>query len=208
MRWLALPAAKPLVFVLCLGPLGWLVWGSVHDLLGANPAEAVIRSLGDWTLRFLVIALLITPLRVVLSLPALARLRRMLGLFVFFYASLHWLAYAWLDMGFGWQDIAADIPRRPFILVGTLAWLGLLAMAVTSFDRAIRWLGARRWQRLHRVVYGVAVLAILHFFWMRAAKNDVAEVMVYGAILAVLLGWRVRRLLGRRRSTGSRAQGS
>jgi len=133
------------------------------------------------------------PLRVLAGWPALARLRRMLGLFVFFYASLHWLAYAWFDKGFDWAEILLDVPKRPFILVGTLAWLVLLALAATSFKRAIRALGAVRWQALHRGVYGVAVLAILHFFWMRAGKSDFAEVALYALLLGALLGWRVWR---------------
>lgn len=186
-------ALKPVVFLLCLLPAASLFWAAASDQLGANPAEALIRSLGDWTLRALVLVLAITPLRVLGGWPALARLRRMLGLYVFFYASLHWLAYAWFDKGFEWAEILVDVPKRPFILVGTLAWLLLLALVTTSFNRAIRALGAKRWQMLHRGVYAVAVLAILHFFWMRAGKNDFAEVAVYAAVLAVLLGWRVWR---------------
>jgi sulfoxide reductase heme-binding subunit YedZ len=191
MRWLGHPAVKPVVFVLCLLPAAWLVWAALQDQLGANPAEALIRSLGDWSLRALVLVLLVTPLRVWAGWPQLARLRRMLGLFVFFYASLHWLSYAWFDMGLVWQDIVADVPKRPFILVGTLAWLLLLALAATSFNRAIRWMGAARWQWLHRAVYLVALLAVLHFFWMRAGKRDFAEVAVYAAVFALLLGWRL-----------------
>lgn len=192
-RVLAHPAAKALVFVLYLLPAVWLVWAAVADQLGANPAEALIRGLGDWALRALVLVLAITPLRVMAGWPLLARFRRMAGLFVFFYASLHWLAYAWLDMGFVWADIVADVPKRPFILVGTLAWLLLLALAATSFNRAIRVLGAARWRTLHRAVYAVALLAVLHFFWMRAGKNDFAEVAVYAALLLALLAWRVQR---------------
>lgn len=193
MRWLSHRAVKPAVFVLCLLPLAWLVWAVVADRLGANPAEALIRSLGDWTLRALVLVLAITPVRVVLGVPALARLRRMLGLFVFFYASLHWLAYVWFDQGFDWAAVLADVPKRPFILVGTLAWLLLLALTATSFNRAMRAMGAKCWQMLHRAVYAVAALAILHFFWMRASKNNFGEVAVYAALLAVLLGWRLWR---------------
>jgi sulfoxide reductase heme-binding subunit YedZ len=163
--------------------------------LGANPAEALVRSTGDWTLRALCLVLAITPLRVVLALPALARFRRMAGLFVYLYATLHLLAYAWLDMGLAVQDIAKDIVQRPFILVGFCAVLLLTLLALTSFNRAIRFLGARRWQLLHRLVYAVAVLAVLHFFWMRAGKNDFAEVALYAAMLAALLGWRVHRAL-------------
>jgi methionine sulfoxide reductase heme-binding subunit len=187
------PATKPAVFVLCLGPLAWLILGAVQDTLGANPAEALIRSTGDWTLRFLCIALAVTPLRQATGWHALARWRRMLGLYVFFYAVLHFLCYAWLDMGLEPTDILRDIAKRPFILVGTTALLLLVPLAATSFDRAVRALGARRWQRLHRLVYAIAGLAILHFFWMRAGKNDFAEVGVYAVILALLLGWRLSR---------------
>lgn len=194
-RALLHPLAKPLVFTVWLLPFAWLVWAAVADRLGANPAEALIRGLGDWSLRALVLVLLVKPLRTTLGMPALARFRRMLGLFVFFYASMHWVAYVWFDMGFDWQAVLVDIPKRPFILVGTLAWLILLALAATSFNRVIRALGAPRWQALHRLVYAVAVLAVLHFFWMRAGKNDFNEVAVYAAILGALLGWRLWRRL-------------
>ena len=187
------PAAKPVLFVLCLLPLTWFIYGAAFDQLGANPAEALIRGLGDWTLRLLCLTLAVTPLRVRLRQPQLVRFRRMLGLFVFFYASLHLLAYGWLDMGLEFTDIAHDIGKRPFILVGFASWLLLLPLAATSFNRAIRVLGARRWLALHRLVYLIAGLALLHFFWMRGGKNDYAEVMVYGAIIGVLLLERVWR---------------
>ena len=183
--------AKPFIFVLCTLPFFYLVWGASNDALGANPAEYLIRATGDWTLRFLCITLAVTPLRVATAIPELLRMRRMLGLFVYFYVSIHLLCYGWLDMGFEWIDIAADIAKRPFILVGFTAFVLLTPLAATSFNRAIRWLGAKRWQLLHRAVYGVAVLAILHFYWMRAGKSNFAEVVVYGAILAALLLWRV-----------------
>ena len=188
------PAAKPLLFAACLLPCVWLFYAAAANQLGANPAEALIRSTGDWTLRLLCLTLAVTPLRVLANQPALARFRRMLGLFAFFYALLHFLAYAWLDMGFDAAVIARDIPKRPFALVGFLALLLMLPLAATSFNRAIRALGAARWQALHRAVYAIAVLAILHFFWMRAGKHDFAEVAVYAAIVAALLGWRALRL--------------
>ena len=191
--WLLHPAAKPVVFVLCLLPLAWLVVGAVADRLGANPAEELIRSTGDWTLRFLCLALAVTPLRQLTRTPQLARYRRMLGLFTFFYACLHLLAYGWLDMGFDVADIGRDILKRPFILVGFATWLLLLPLALTSANRAVRWLGGRQWQALHRLVYLIAGLALLHFFWMRAGKNNFAEVWVYGAIIAALLLERVLR---------------
>ena len=195
-RWLMHRAAKPLLFVLALLPLAWLVWGAVNSTLGANPAEALIRSTGDWTIRMLCLTLAITPLRQLTAWHALARLRRMVGLFTFFYGLLHFLAFAWLDMGLDVAAIVADIPKRPFILVGTAALLLMLPLAATSFNAAIKALGAARWQALHRSVYAVAVLAVLHFFWMRTGKNDFAEVAIYAAIVAALLGWRAWRRFG------------
>lgn len=185
------PLAKPLLFGVALLPFAWLAYGAATNGLGANPQEALIRASGDWTLRFLCIVLAVTPLRVMLAAPALARFRRMLGLFVYFYAVVHLLSYSGFDMGFDLAEIGRDIAKRPFILVGFSAWLLLTPLAATSFNRAIRALGARRWQWLHRLVYGVAGLAVLHFFWMRAGKNDFAEVAVYAAILGALLGWRI-----------------
>ena len=187
------PAAWWALLVLGLLPLAWLGWQIWQDQLGANPAEALIRATGDWTLRSLCVVLAVTPLRQLLAWPELVRFRRMLGLLTFAYACLHLLCYAWFDMGFEWGDIVQDIAKRPFILLGFSAFLILLALASTSFNRAIRQLGARRWQALHRAVYAVAVLAILHFWWMRAGKQNFAEVLVYAAILISLLGWRLAR---------------
>ena len=185
------PAVKPVLFVLCLMPLAWLVMGAATNALGANPAEKLIRATGDWTLRFLCITLAVTPLRKLTDQPALARFRRMLGLFTFFYGCLHFLCYSWLDMGLVLDDIVRDIVKRPFILVGTSALLLMLPLAATSFNRAIKSLGAARWQALHRLVYAVVLLGLLHFFWMRSAKSNYAEVSVYAVIIALLLGWRL-----------------
>jgi len=198
------PAAKPVVFGIALLPLAWLVVAAATDGLGANPAEALVRALGDWTLRMLCLVLAVTPLRVLTGTPALARFRRMLGLYVFFYAALHLLAYAWFDMGLDAADIGRDIAKRPFILVGFVAWLMLATLAATSFDRAIRWLGGARWRMIHRAVYGVALLALLHFFWMRAGKNDFAEVGWYALLLGGVLGWRVVQAVRKRRVRTSR----
>ena len=192
-RLLSSPKAKPLLFLLALLPLAYLVGGVYANTLGANPAEALMRGTGDWTLRLLCLTLAVTPLRQLSGWHALARLRRMLGLFTFFYAVLHFLCFAWLDMGFDVSAILKDIPKRPFILVGTTALLLLVPLAATSSNRAIKALGARRWQALHRSVYAVALLALLHFFWMRSAKHDYAEVAGYAAIVALLLGWRAWR---------------
>lgn len=183
--------AKPVVFCLWLLPFAYLLGAAVFDHLGANPAEALVRATGDWTLRALCLVLAVTPVRVLFGLATLARFRRMLGLFVYFYVALHLLSYSGFDMGFEVADIAKDIAKRPFILVGFAAFLILTALALTSFNRAIKTLGAKNWQRLHRLIYLVAALAILHFFWMRAGKNNFAEVAVYAAVLGSLLGWRV-----------------
>ncbi len=188
---------KPLVFVLMLLPFCWLLYTALTNQLGANPAEALIRASGDWTLRALCLVLAVTPLRVITATPALARVRRMLGLFAYFYGVLHLLSYSGFDMGFELADIAKDIAKRPFILVGFSAFVLLTLLAATSFNRAIRWLGGKRWQGLHRLVYVVAGLALLHFFWMRAAKNNFAEVLVYAAVLTLLLGWRLARFFKR-----------
>ena len=192
------PAAKPVVFVLSLLPFAWLLYGAITNHLGANPAEYLSRSTGDWTLRFLCITLAVTPVRVIAGLPTLQRLRRMLGLFTYFYVVLHFLAWAWFDQGFDLGDMAKDIAKRPFILVGFAAFLLLTPLAATSFNRAVKALGAKRWQALHRLVYVIAGLGILHFFWMRAGKHNFAEVAVYAAILGVLLGWRVWNAARRR----------
>ena len=190
------PAARPLVFLLCLCPFAWLFVLAVSDGLGANPQEALIRATGDWALRLMCLALAVTPLRQALALPALARWRRMVGLFAFFYASVHLLSYALFDMGLDLGDILADIVKRPFILVGTLTFLLLLPLAATSWDGAVRRMGAARWKKLHRLVYLAALAMLLHFFWMRAGKNNFVEVFVYATVVAVLLGWRIwqRRL--------------
>ena len=197
--WLLHKAAKPAAFLLGLLPALWLVYGAAFDQLGANPAEALVRSTGDWTLRMLCAVLAVTPLRVSAGLPGLARFRRMVGLFVYFYATLHLLAYSWFDMGLDAGDIARDIAKRLFILVGFTAVLLLTPLALTSSNWMIRWLGARRWQALHRSVYVVAALAVLHFFWMRAGKNNFTEVAVYAAVLATLLGWRAQRYFNKKR---------
>jgi sulfoxide reductase heme-binding subunit YedZ len=194
-KWLLQPAAKPTVFALCLLPFIWLFYAALADQLGANPQEALIRATGDWGLRFLCLVLAVTPLRVLSKTPSLARFRRMLGLFMYFYVLLHFLSYSWFDMGFDLAEIVIDIIKRPFILVGALSLLLLTPLAATSFNAAIKRLGAKRWQLLHKLIYAVAGLAILHFFWMRAGKNDFAEVAVYAGILATLLGWRLRQFV-------------
>ncbi|MBC7376281.1 MAG: sulfoxide reductase heme-binding subunit YedZ [Burkholderiaceae bacterium] len=199
------PAAKVVLFVACLLPFAWLAYNTVQALLGhanvlgANPAEYLIRATGDWTLRFLCITLAVTPLRSITNTPAMLRFRRMLGLYVYFYVVLHLMSYSGFDMGFDVPEIAKDIAKRPFILVGFAAFVLLTPLAATSFNRAIKALGAKRWQLLHKLVYLVSGLGILHFFWMRAGKHNFAEVAVYGAIVAALLGWRVWQYLKKKR---------
>ena len=171
----------------------WPAW-----IRGLVFALALVRATGDWTLRMLCLVLTVTPARQIFGLAALARYRRMLGLFAYFYAVLHLFSYSWFDMGLELGDMARDIVKRPFILVGFSAFVLLSLLALTSFNRAIKALGGKNWQRLHRLVYGVAGLALLHFFWMRAGKNDFAEVAVYAAILGLLLGWRLLRWRGHR----------
>ena len=200
-NWRALflsPWAKPVVVLLLALPAVWLVYAAFNELLGANPAEALTRSTGDWTLRALCVVLAITPLRVLTATPALQRFRRTLGVGTFVYACLHMLCYAWFDQGLNLNDIWLDILKRPFIWLGFSGLVCMLPLAATSFNAAIRYMGVKRWQLLHRLVYAVAVLAILHFFWMRAGKNDFAEVAVYALILGSLLGWRVRQAIKNR----------
>jgi methionine sulfoxide reductase heme-binding subunit len=189
-RWLLHRFAKPVVWALLALPFAWLAWRAATDQLGANPAEALIRALGDWTLRALVLTLAITPLRQWTGWNGLARFRRAVGVSTFVYGTLHWLAYAWLDKGLVWADLLHDVVKRPFILVGTAAWLALLPLAATSFNAAIRAIGGGAWRDLHKLVYVIGPVAILHFFWMKAGKHDFAEVAVYALLIGGLLGWR------------------
>lgn len=196
MRW---PGQTGLVWAVAMLPGAYWWWAALTDQLGANPAEALIRGLGESTLQLLCVVLLITPLRVSTGWTRLARWRRPLGLAVFAHALLHAVAYAWLDQSWDVASLILDVWDRPFITVGMAATVLLLAMALTSWNGAIRALGARRWQTLHRSVYAVAVLAVLHFYWMRMGKNHFGEVWFYGLVLATLLGWRAWRWLRQRR---------
>ena len=200
------PAAKPVVFLLCLLPFAWLAYGAFTDGLGANPAEYLIRATGDWTLRFICIVLAVTPVRTLTKLNGLARFRRMLGLFAYFYVVIHLVSYSWFDKGFEVSEIVSDIAKRPFILVGFLAFLLLTPLAATSFNRAIKAMGAKRWQALHKLVYVIAGLGLLHFFWMRAGKNNFSEVFIYAAIIGVLLAWRVWNFLRKKKAPPRAAQ--
>lgn len=183
--------AKPVLALLLALPMAWLVYATFNNLLGPNPAEALSRQTGDWTLRGLCLVLAITPLRVLLQAPGLLRLRRTVGVATFVYACVHLLCYAWFDQGFDLDDMSKDILKRPFIWLGFSAWVLMLPLAATSFNTAIRWLGGKRWQALHRLVYAAALLSVLHFFWMRTGKNNFAEVWVYAAVLIGLMAWRV-----------------
>jgi sulfoxide reductase heme-binding subunit YedZ len=200
------PLAWPAGLLMCCLPGGWFVYAAFTNQLGANPAEALLRGTGLWTLRFLWLTLAVTPLRQWLNWVSLARFRRLLGVTTFVYALVHFLGYAWLDMGFDLNAIVRDIPKRPFALVGFLAFLLLIPLAATSFNRAIRWLGAPRWQQLHKLVYAIAGLALLHFFWIRASKHRWPEVALYAGLLVVLLG--ARWLWRQRRKTSSHNTGS
>ncbi len=183
MHWL-----KRAVFLLCLTPLVWLLALALLGELGANPIEAVIRYLGDWALRLLLLTLVATPLRLLTGWTWPVRLRRMLGLFAFFYAVLHLCSYVVLDQFFAWDIIWEDIVERPFITMGMLAFLLLLPLALTSSHASMRRLG-RHWKRLHRLIYPAAILAVAHFTLM--VKADLREPLFYAVILAVLLGLRL-----------------
>jgi len=185
-----LPWAKAAVFVAALYPLARLVLLGVTGGLGANPIEFITRSTGLWTLVFLCITLAVTPLRRLTGWNALVRFRRMLGLYAFFYATLHFMTYVWFDKWFDVGEMLKDIGKRPFITVGFAAFVLLIPLALTSTRAMVRRLG-RRWQMLHRAIYVIGALAILHFWWMKAGKHDLALPRLYGAIVVVLLGWRL-----------------
>ncbi|MCR6631551.1 MAG: sulfoxide reductase heme-binding subunit YedZ [Magnetospirillum sp.] len=190
------PWLKSAVFALSLTPLAWLVWQALFGTLGVNPIETVNRFLGDWALRFLLIALAVTPLRKVTGWVPVARLRRMLGLFAFFYVCLHLSSYLGLDLFFDWQALAKDIVKRRYITLGMAAFVLLLPLAATSTDGMIRRLGGRRWRRLHLLVFPIAVLAVAHYWMM--VKADIRQPMLYAVILAALLGFRVAAALAGR----------
>jgi methionine sulfoxide reductase heme-binding subunit len=191
-RWII----KPALFVVALLPLAFLVYRALTNDLGANPIETINRYTGDWVLRFLLITLAVTPLRRLTGWNGLLRYRRMLGLFAFFYACVHFLSWAWLDQYFVLADIIQDVAKRPYITVGFASFLMLIPLALTSTNAMIRRLGAKRWQQLHRLVYLIGIGGVVHFLWL--VKSDIREPLVYGAVLALLLGF---RLWDRRRRT-------
>jgi len=204
-RWMV--AAKIGVFIACWYPLARIVLFGLTDRLGANPIEFITRSTGLWTLIFLCLTLAVTPLRRLTGFNALLRFRRMLGLYAFFYAVLHFTTYIWFDKWFDLAEVLKDIGKRPFITVGFAAFLLLIPLAATSPRAAARKLG-RRWLTLHRSVYAIAILAILHFWWMKAGKHDLILPQIYGSIVIALLGWRVatwaRGKLSRQETAGMR----
>jgi len=187
-----LSAIKAAVFTAALLPLSWLLYGALTDGLGANPIEFITHQTGTWAFNLLLITLSVTPLRTLSGLHWLLRLRRMLGLFCFFYAALHFATYIWLDQFFDLSAIARDIFKRPFITVGFAAFVLLIPLAATSSKRAIRQLGGKRWQSLHRSVYLIGILAAVHYFWL-VKITAVIYPLSYAALLALLLGWRVKK---------------
>jgi sulfoxide reductase heme-binding subunit YedZ len=184
--WISARTTKAAIFLLALVPLVWL---ATHPL-GANPVETITHATGDWTLRFLVFTLAVTPLRKLLGLPELIRFRRMLGLFAFFYGTLHFLTYLWLDKFFDGAEMIADIAKRPFISAGFTGFVLLVPLALTSTAGWIRRLGGKRWRMLHRLIYVSAVAGVVHYYWL--VKSDVRWPLFYGAVIAGLLLWRVR----------------
>ncbi|MEE9309583.1 MAG: protein-methionine-sulfoxide reductase heme-binding subunit MsrQ [Cocleimonas sp.] len=188
---------KPVVFILLLLPALYYAYGIWQDTLGANPLEAVIRGLGDWALRILLLTLVMSPLRRLINWGQALRLRRMLGLYAYFYVVLHLLGYLWFDQFFDWEEIWFDILERPFITIGMVSVVLLTPLAITSTKGMIRRMG-KNWKRLHSLVYPISILAVIHFWWM--VKLDVIEPIIYSAVLAVLLGERLFRRLYKRTS--------
>ncbi|WP_371133652.1 sulfite oxidase heme-binding subunit YedZ [Methyloversatilis sp.] len=183
------------VWLACLVPLIWLAFCAYADRLGANPIEHITRATGDWTLRLLLVTLAVTPLRQITDWHWLVRLRRLLGLYAFFYACLHLLTYVWLDQFFDIEGIVKDIIKRPFVTIGFAAFVLMLPLALTSTHGMVRRLGGRAWQRLHKLVYAVGVLGVAHYWWL--VKKDLTEPILYAAILTLLFGmrlWHARRL--------------
>jgi sulfoxide reductase heme-binding subunit YedZ len=189
---------KAAMFIACLTPLGHLFWQGFRNHLGANPVEYITHSTGWWALSLILITLSVTPLRRLTGLPWLLRFRRLLGLFAFFYASLHFVTYIWLDQFFDWKDIVKDIGKRPFIMLGFSAFVLLIPLALTSTNAIVKRLGAKRWQQLHRLIYVLSALAVAHFWWL--VKKDITEPFIFAVLLATLLIARLLYLLKQQRS--------
>lgn len=197
-KFLATRWAKIIVFSLSSMPLLVIIWRGFHNNLTANPVEFLQHRTGDWTLRFLIFTLCITPFRKVLNLPELIRFRRMLGLFAFFYASLHFLTYLGPDQSFNFAGMLKDVVKRPFITVGFTAFVLLIPLAITSTAGWVRRLGGKRWQALHRSIYLCAILGVIHYYWL--VKSDVREPLFYGFLVGILLLWRFTEWLTKRRA--------
>ena len=197
MAWIR--RAKPVLFVLCLLPVTQLAYAAYHGSLGADPVETLTYATGDWTLRFLLITLAVTPLRYLTGIHGLVRLRRMFGLFAFFHVCLHLLVYLVFDQFFAWHLILEDILERRYIMVGMLGFLSLLPLAVTSTDKMLKRLGGKRWRRLHRLAYFAGSCGVIHYLWL--VKSDIREPLIYILILVILLGYRVVRSTNERRKS-------
>ena len=198
-RW-----TKVLVFLLCLAPIFWLAWRAWHQNLTANPIEFITRYTGDWTLRFIVFTLAVTPLRKLLALPDLIRFRRMIGLYAFFYGILHFTTYIWLDKFFDLADMWKDIAKRPFITAGFAAFVTMLPLAITSTAGWIRRMGGKRWQQLHRLVYFSGIAGVTHYRWL--VKSDIRLPVMYGVFVGVLLLYRVIVSLSKRKPAPARSR--
>lgn len=188
---------KAVVFLACLVPLGMLIWRGFHNDLTANPIEFITHTTGDWTLRFLIITLAISPLRKILHQPLLIRFRRMLGLFAFFYVCLHFATWIGLDKFFNWSEMWKDVQKRRFITVGFAGFVLLIPLAVTSTAGWIRRLGGKRWQLLHRLIYVTAILGVIHYYWL--VKSDERKPLQYAWMVGILLAWRVGEWIYKRR---------
>jgi len=195
-KFLSTKWAKVTVFLVSMMPFVALCMRAVRGDLGANPVEFLQHATGDWTLRFLVFTLAITPFRKVLNLPELIRFRRMLGLFAFFYVCLHFLTYLGPDQSFDLSAMWKDVYKRPFITVGFAAFVLLIPLAITSTTGWIRRLGGKRWQQLHRVIYAAAILGVIHYYWL--VKSDVRKPLFYGALFGVLFLWRLGNWISKR----------
>lgn len=193
---------KVVVFLLCLIPLDMLLWRAYQNDLSANPITFIEHWFGDWTMRFLLITLCITPFRKMLGIPLLIRFRRMLGLFAFFYVCLHFCTWFILDHFFNLSDMLADVYKRPYITVGFIGFVLLIPLAITSTAGWIRRLGGKRWQLLHRAIYISAICGVIHYYWL--VKSDERKPLQYAAILAVLLVWRIGMWLYRRTKRAAR----
>lgn len=197
-RW-----TKVFLFVVCLAPIFWLGWRGAHEDLTANPIEYITHYTGDWTLRFLVFTLAVTPLRKLLRLPDLIKFRRMIGLFAFFYGTLHFTTYIWLDKFFDMAEMWKDVYKRPFITAGFTAFVCMIPLAITSTKGWIRRMGGKRWQLLHRLVYLSAAAGVVHYYWL--VKSAVQRPIFYGCLVALALGIRAAYAIGGKRPKAAKA---